>query len=455
MNRNDTDMDFGLFSNENPSFDDDFQHSSSAPRREPKPMTVSELNSIVKSMLEETFRPFWLTGEVGNITIHPSGHVYLNLKDQACQVKAVFFHGAQFCRNTGIRMGSQVEVLGTPSLYQMRGDFQFNISRMRLAGVGDLHEQFERLKAKLAAEGIFDPSHKLPVPSFPKHIGLISSPSGAAVKDFIKIAVARFPGVHIRICPAPVQGEGAGAKLARAVRFFNRVGGVDVIVLTRGGGSLEDLWPFNDEGLARSIYASKIPVVSAVGHEIDFSISDFAADMRAPTPSGAAELLLPEKSVLVSNLHSLDSRMFSAANYALERASLRLARVLGSKVFRDSSRLTLERMQKIDLLLHDAETAMLRAFDRASYRLERANNSLDAFDPFRVLQRGYAFLLSPENNHQFNGVDEIAPGSHVRAVMADGIADLTANSTEQAPLRSDGRADLLGLIRRHTEKKDY
>ena len=411
-----------------------------------RPWTVSELNDAVRTVLEGSFRPFWLTGEVGSYNPYRSGHVYLTLKDTAAQVRAVFFSGSDVCRRLGLKVGDQVEVFGSLSLYTQRGDYQFYIKKLRMCGVGDLHRQFALLKEKLAEEGLFAPEHKKPVPYLPQRIGVISSPMGAAVKDFMKIALARYPNLEIRLCPAPVQGKGAAEKLARAVRFFNRVGGVDVIVLTRGGGSMEDLWPFNEEVLARAIYASKIPVVSAVGHEIDFTISDFVADMRAPTPSGAAEQLIPEKRVLLDSLDDLKVRMNTAAAYAVERSAGRLAHVMGSKVFRDSMRLALERMQRVDMLMQRASAALTRRADAATHRLERVRAEFDAYDPFRILKRGYVYLAEPGTGRQITGVGGLQPGKRVRAILADGAADLDVRSAREAETGKNGRRDLLPLI---------
>jgi len=419
---------------------------SSGVSAEERLWTVTELNDAVRTILEGSFRPFWLTGEVGSYNPYRSGHVYFTLKDAASQVRAVYFSGSEVCRKLGLKVGDQVEVFGSLSLYTQRGDYQFYIKKLQLCGVGDLHRQFALLKEKLAEEGLFDPEHKKTVPFLPKRIGVISSPMGAAVKDFMKIALARFPNLEIRLCPAPVQGKGAAEKLARAVRFFNRVGGVDVIVLTRGGGSMEDLWPFNEEVLARAIYTSKIPVVSAVGHEIDFTISDFVADMRAPTPSGAAEQLIPEKRVLLDSLDDLKVRMNTAAAYAVERSAGRLAHVMGSKVFRDSMRLALERMQRVDMFMQSASAALLRRADAATHRLERVRAEFDAYDPFRILKRGYVYLAEPGTGHQITGVGGLRARQRVRAILADGAADLDVRSVREADAAENGRRDLLPLI---------
>jgi len=419
---------------------------SSGSSGEDRPWTVTELTGAIRTILEGSFRPFWLTGEVGSYNPYRSGHVYLTLKDASSQIRAVYFSGSEACRRLGLKVGDQVEVFGSLSMYEQRGDCQFYIKKLRMCGVGDLHRQFSVLKEKLAAEGIFDPAHKKPIPFLPRRIGVISSPSGAAVKDFMKIALARFPNLEIRLCPAPVQGKGAAEKLARAVRFFNRAGGVDVIVLTRGGGSLEDLWPFNEEVLARAIYASGIPVVSAVGHEIDFTISDFAADMRAPTPSGAAEQLVPEKRVLTDALDAMRQRMNTAASYAVERSAGRLAHVMASKVFRDSMRLALERMQRVDMLMQTASAVLTRRADAAQHRLERVRAEFDAYDPFRILKRGYVYLAEPGTGRQITGVGDLAPGRRVRAILADGAADLDVRTVREAAVSKNGRRDLLPLI---------
>lgn len=414
--------------------------------RKPKPLTISELNLAVQQLLLSSFGSLWITGEVGNMTISRNGHVYLTLKDDHSQLKCTFFNAARLVRDMNLREGAEIEAWGVPTMYTERGDYQFNIKRMELCGVGDLSRRFEELKKKLQAEGLFDQDHKKPIPSFPRRIGLITSSSGAAVKDFLRVSHLRFPGLNVRIFPSPVQGKGAEIRLAEGVRFFNASRDVDVIVLTRGGGSLEDLWPFNEEILARAIYDSRIPVVSAVGHEVDYSISDFVADLRVATPSAAAEKLTPELHILKDRVSSLDNRLLSSVNYAHSNALLRFNRIMNSNVFRRSSELVQSRMQKIDLSMRDAENALARAVDLAEHRKQRCDDFLKAFDPFRVLQRGYAFILNPDDNHQYNSVAELQPGTTIRAVMADGFADMTVNGTQGVPLRPDGTADLLGAL---------
>ena len=254
----------------------------------------------------------------------------------------------------------------------------------------------------------------------------MSSPSGAALHDFLKIALTRYPDLHIQVCPAPVQGKGAEMKLARAIRFFNRIQSVDVIVLMRGGGSLEDLWPFNEEVLADAIYNSSIPVVSAVGHEIDFTISDFVADLRVPTPSGAAEQLVPEKSVLLHDLNSYKRRMESAMHYAVLQAQHRMDRVTTSRIFRDSSVLIMEKVQQIDLRMRDAEDALNRALIEADHRLKQINTAVTAYNPEAVLKRGYA-IVRDASGKTVDHVSAVQTGDALEVQLAGGRLQTTVD----------------------------
>ncbi|MBR2425503.1 MAG: exodeoxyribonuclease VII large subunit [Lentisphaeria bacterium] len=390
--------------------------------------SVSDVNAMVRDTLEGTFMPFWITGETGNLTIHRSGHVYLTLKDASSQIKAVYFNGAEFCRSIGLREGMKIEGFGKLSVYAPRGEYQMNLRSIRPYGIGDLQVKFEELKRRLAAEGLFDSARKKPIPFLPQRIGVISSPSGAALKDFIRIANSRFSRLHIQVYPAPVQGAGAERILADGIRFFNRVSNpVDVIVLTRGGGSLEDLWPFNEEELARAIGASQIPVISAVGHEIDFTIADFVADLRAPTPSGAAEMLIPEEDGIQQHLTSSVSRMQNSVLYQLERAQNRLDTVSRSKAFTDLNYQLDERMQRIDMVMDDALTFMNQTLERAQYRLSRSESVMNAFNPYGVLKRGYA-ILTKQDGSVVREAEKTAPGDILHARVADGSFDVSVLS---------------------------
>ena len=265
-------------------------------------LTVSELTQQIRLQLESNFDSVWVEGEISNLRSPSSGHLYFTLKDENSQIKTVVFRSHIRFLKFEIKDGIQVISRGRVSVYEPRGDYQLIIDYIEPKGVGALQLAYEQLKEKLKSEGLFDDSHKKPLPLFPGKIGLITSPSGAAVQDMINVILRRFPNIGILVFPVRVQGEGASSEIAHAIEELNKISGVDVMIVGRGGGSLEDLWAFNEEIVARAIYHSDIPVISAVGHEIDFTISDFAADLRAPTPSAAAELAVPNKSELIISL---------------------------------------------------------------------------------------------------------------------------------------------------------
>jgi exodeoxyribonuclease VII large subunit len=381
--------------------------------------SVSQVNRAIRDTLEGAFMPFWMGGEVGSFLLHRSGHAYFQLKDERSQIRACWFGGAAQCRNLGIDNGSKVEVFGNLSVYEVRGEYQFNIKKLRPAGIGDLQRRFEQLKQQLAAEGLFDPARKKPIPQLPGRIGVVSSPSGAAIRDFLQILSRRFPNVCVRIYPAQVQGAGAAEQVAAGVRFFNRTGGADVIVVTRGGGSMEDLWCFNEEVLAREIAASNIPVISAVGHEIDFTICDFAADLRVPTPSAAAELVIGRHDEIGNKLARVEKDLLYILQHRLNSAKLRLERASGSVVFHEPRRLTEMRLQYIDELELRFTNALKSQITDRNHRLEQLANALHTLNPERQLERGYA-LVFDESGHKLISSSEQAPDTTLQIRFADG-----------------------------------
>lgn len=390
---------------------------------EKKIWTVSEVNSSVKEVIEGCFMPIWLQAEVGTLLIHRSGHVYLTLKDSVSQIRAAFFGGAEQSKKLKLAVGSQVEVFGKLTVYEPKGEYQFTIKMMRLKGVGDLQKQFEELKKKLAAEGLFDESRKKPIPVLPRRIGVVTSPDGAAIRDFLQIINRRFPNINIKIYPAPVQGKGAEKELAKGIKFFNRTSSVDVIIITRGGGSLEDLWPFNEEVLAREISASKIPVISAVGHEVDFTICDFVSDLRVSTPSAAAELVIGRQDEFQSNIVDFRRRIASTINLLIERFKRRFENASRSYVFREPTHLIRDKQQKIDELFKSMETAVRFASERFAHKIMELNGRLKTLNPKAVLERGYAILTEKETNKIIMSPD-IPEGTPVTAFLAKGTLDL-------------------------------
>ena len=381
--------------------------------------TVSDLNSALKDLLENSFLPVRVIGEISGITIHRSGHVYLTLKDESAQIRAVYFSGARKCLDAGIENGMQVEAYGKVSFYSQRGECQLNLMSLLPVGAGTLQQRFEAMKKRLAEEGLFDAERKKPLPFIPRCIGIITSPDGAAIHDFIRVALDRFPPLRIRVFPAPVQGKGAEKLLAQGVEFFNKVKPVDVILLTRGGGSIEDLWPFNEEVLARAIAASEKPVVSAVGHEIDISISDLVADLRAPTPTAAAEMMLPDFSALMRELDSGWTRLRNSVAFAVEKASSRLQTALSARALTKPVQLILERTQTVDLMVRDMELALRQSFQSAQVKLEHLEDSLGKLNPESVLNRGYAILLNRSGKAVLSP-DDAPKDSRLSAKLARG-----------------------------------
>lgn len=384
---------------------------------------VSDVNRAVREIVEGSLLPFWLRGEVGSLVLHRSGHAYFTLKDANSQLRAVFFGGAAQCAKLGIANGSKIEAFGNLTVYEVRGEYQFSARRLRPAGLGDLQRRFEEVRRRLAAEGLFDQERKRPIPVLPKRIGVVTSPTGAAIRDFLQIVNRRFPNVNIRIYPCMVQGQGAAEQVARGVEFFSRTRGADVIVVTRGGGSMEDLWPFNEERLARAVAASSVPVISAVGHEIDFTICDFAADLRVPTPSAAAELVIGKREEMAARLERLDKDLRNVLTLTLTRLRSRFERAAGSFVFREPKHLAEMRRQQLDelesRLLSGAEHLLLR--HRA--RLDQLAGTLAALNPRRQLERGYAILFDPAENRPVT-TSKLPAGSRLRAQLADGEMDV-------------------------------
>ena len=384
---------------------------------------VSDVNRAVREIVEGSLLPFWLRGEVGSLVLHRSGHAYFTLKDANSQLRAVFFGGAAQCAKLGIANGAKIEAFGNLTVYEVRGEYQFSARRLRLAGLGDLQRRFEEVRRRLAAEGLFDQERKRPIPVLPKRIGVVTSPTGAAIRDFLQIINRRFPNVNIRIYPCMVQGQGAAEQVARGVEFFNRTGGADVIVVTRGGGSMEDLWPFNEERLARAVAASAIPVISAVGHEIDFTICDFAADLRVPTPSAAAELVIGKREEMAAKLERLDKDLRNVLALTLTRLRSRFERAAGSFVFREPKHLAEMRRQQLDELESRLFSCAENLLLRHRSRLDRLAGTLAALNPRRQLERGYAILFDPAENRPVT-TSKLPAGTPLRAQLADGEMDI-------------------------------
>lgn len=388
--------------------------------------TVAELTRLVKDVLEQTFYPFWVSGEISNLTIHRSGHVYFSLKDARSQVQCVFFRGAQKAREAGLTEGMSVEAQGRLTVYEPRGNYQLTVSQLRPKGKGGLQQAFEELKAKLRAEGLFDDDRKRPVPALPARIGVVTSPSGAAIRDFLHVLNRRFAGMSVRIFPAAVQGDRAAGEIVQGIRHFNREGGVDVIVVTRGGGSLEDLWPFNEEVVARAIAESAIPVISGVGHEVDFTISDLVADLRVPTPSAAAELVVKGRAELQDKVSALSRRLSGSVQLSLAECRRRVERSANSPVFTQAGQTVRTLQQRLDEAVYRLEMNAKRMLQLNRARQERTVGALRAMDPKAVLTRGYSVLFK-NSGEAVRSPDQVVDNERLRAVLADGELTLTVD----------------------------
>lgn len=406
---------------------------------------IGEINSAIKELVENSLMPIWVQAEVGTLNIHQSGHVYMTLKDQRSQLRAVFFNGAGPARQMRLKIGDQVEVFGKLTVYEVRGEYQLSIRQIRPLGLGDLQRRFEELKRKLESEGLFEPDRKKTIPVLPKTIALVTSPGGAAIRDFLQIIERRFPNVHIQIYPTPVQGQGAERNIAAGIDFFNRAQKADVIVVTRGGGSMEDLWPFNEEILARAVAASEIPVISAVGHEIDFTICDFVADMRVPTPSAAAELVVGRREEFEKHLQRSEKDLKSSLQFVLQEVKSRLKIASESHVFREPIHVVRQKQQYLDELMKSSSICLERILRDNDSRLQivseklKSNSQnyfrlmhsqldgligkLDALGPQNVLNRGFAILRDPETNETISDKNQTS-GKELQATVSNGTIDL-------------------------------
>lgn len=392
-------------------------------------LTISQINVFLKSLIEGDGRltDIYAAGEISNFTDHyRSGHLYFSLKDEKSVLKAVMFSSAARRLRFKPGDGMRVIVRGRVSVYEPSGQYQFYVEEMQPDGLGALNLAFEQMKAKLEAEGLFRAEFKKPIPRFPMRIGIITSPTGAAVQDMRNILARRWPAAELIFCPVLVQGEGAPAQLTAAVREMNRRRRADVILIGRGGGSAEDLAAFNDEALARAVFASEIPVISAVGHETDFTICDFVADLRAPTPSAAAELAVPDRAEIALQAQGLVRRMRSAVQSGLDDRRQLLDTACAAAVLRSPAALLGTRKMQLDGAVQALKTAQERLWLRERERLSSLSARLDGMSPLKVMARGYA-ALSDQAGRPVRSVRDVSPGDGVRARLSDGALELTVS----------------------------
>ncbi len=382
--------------------------------------SVSEINQYIKGLLdrEPIMQSIMIRGEVSNFKRYPSGHCYFTLKDAQSALKCVMFRSrAQYLRFNPTN-GLKVVASGNISVYERDGVYQLYADSLAPEGTGDLALAFEQLKAKLTAEGLFDAAYKQPLPKFPKRIGVVTSSAGAVLRDIYHVAKRRWPAIQLVLYPVQVQGEGSAQQIAEAVRFFNAKDPVDVLIVGRGGGSIEDLWSFNEEIVVRAVFESKIPVISAVGHETDFTLADFAADVRAATPSQAAELAVPDRAELQRYVAGLMARVQQQTHKTIENKRLQLMACLQSRVMLHPQTLLAERRQRLDHVLGQLQQIGRQQLQERQHRLDLATGKLSLLNPAHVLKRGYA--VAEKQGIVVTSAGMLKAGDQLDLILKDG-----------------------------------
>ena len=357
-------------------------------------ISVTDLNKYIKNKIadDEYLNNILIKGEISNFKHHYTGHLYFTLKDENSLVKCIMFKSYAQKLNFEPKDGMKVYILGSVSVFERDGVYQIYAKVMEEDGVGDLYTKYQKLKEELEKKGLFDQNHKQKIPMMPKVVGVLTSQTGSVIRDIINVSTRRNPNVYIRLLPVPVQGEGAAEKIAEGIEYMNKKQLADVIILARGGGSLEDLWPFNEEIVAYSIYESKIPIISAVGHETDFSISDFVADLRAPTPSAAAELAVPDIYEVKQKINTYQNRLKMALTKKLEIMKLRYEKCMSSSVFREPTRRIQENYIKIDSYVKQLENVINKIKEKNKNKYIELVSKLDTLSPLKTLTRGYSII---------------------------------------------------------------
>ena len=394
----------------------------------PVAITVSELNKYIKNKVDEDeyLNNVYVKGEISNFKHHYTGHMYFTLKDEKSLIKCVMFKSSTSTLKFVPKDGMKVLIFGTVAVYEAGGVYQIYCKAMQEDGVGDLYQKYEELKNKLEKEGLFKKEHKKKIPVMPKTIGVLTSQTGAVIRDIINVSTRRNPNVNIKLYPIPVQGAGAAEKIVDALKIMNENKLSDVIILARGGGSLEDLWPFNEEIVARAIYESKIPIISAVGHETDFTIADFVADLRAPTPSAAAELAQVDVYEIQKKLLAYQERFKQALRKRLELMRLRYEKTMSSRIFTDPMKQINEKYILVDMKTKEIENNILNKLKESKNKATNIITKLDTLSPLKTLARGYS--ITEYNGKILKSVKQIKTNDEIEIRLNDG--NITAKALE-------------------------
>lgn len=410
---------------------------AAAEPKAPKVLTVGQLSELIEATLETIFPSLWVSGEVTEVTRPHSGHIYFTLRDSTAQIRAVIWRSAATRLKFRPEEGQQVICQGGLDVYPPRGTYQLVVQQIEPQGLGALQLALKQLQQRLAAEGLFDPGHKKSLPTFPRRVGFITSPTGAAVRDFLQVAARRFRGVDVLVIPAKVQGEGAAGEIARGIQLANRIRPrLDVLVVGRGGGSPEDLWCFNEEAVVRAIFASEIPVVSAVGHEIDVTLSDLAADLRAATPSEAAELVIPSTDDLTSRMAVHRRRLVTVLRGKAVAARRHLEQLASTRVLRNPRALIDDLSYRVDELDVRSTKAMRRRLTGFGERLASLASRVEGLSPLAVLGRGYSVTTDEETGQVLTASHESVVGKRIRTRLKAGTLVSRVESIDNSNQRS-------------------
>lgn len=404
--------------------------------------SVTEITRLIKTTLEQSYQDIWVEGEISNYHHHSSGHRYFNLKDEHAVIRVTLW------RSLGMRLqfepedGQKVLVYGDITVYEKGGSYQLNCRKIVPVGVGELELAFRQLYERLSAEGLFDEERKKEIPPFVTKVGIVTSPTGAAIRDIIQIARRRNNAVELVIFPAQVQGDGAEDTIAEGIKYFNTRSDIDVIITGRGGGSLEDLWPFNTEVTVRAIAASRLPVVSAVGHEVDVTLADLAADLRAPTPSAAAELVIWSKEDYLASLQQYVARQAHLLGNIVATARQSLSALLERPVFSRPLDLIYQRQQYLDTVLQRFSQAGKNNFDKYKNRLSLTLSRLDTLSPLKILARGYSVSRKVPSKKLIASIEEIRPGENMETILLDGTVVSVVEEVTRNGIKNYGEKEI-------------
>ena len=394
--------------------------------------SVSQISSYLEALFstDEVLQDLWVKGEVSNYYKANSGHMYFTIKDEEAQLKTVMFRYKSKGIDFELEDGMEIAVHGYINIYKVRGEYQLYADEIIPEGKGSLYEAFEKLKKKLKEEGLFKEEIKQKIPMIPKKIGIVTSPTGAAIRDMLSVVDRRFKNVSILIVPSLVQGDKAADQIVEGIEYLNSRDDIDLIIVSRGGGSIEDLWPFNEEKVARAIFSSQIPVISGVGHETDFTIADFVADLRAPTPSAAAELAIGNREEIANHLDNLSSRLLHNQKARLKNAKERLSSLSSRRIFRKPSELFINKMQRLDEISRELKWSMEKVLNKRQEKFKILSSKMDTLSPLKTIKRGYSITYD-EQGKPITDIKDVQKGQSVQTNIINGSFISTVENIEE------------------------